>query len=65
MKVTDADGNEVPPGEVGEIWMKPPDRPTYRYIGAEARRATAGSRSATWAGWTTTATSTSPIAAPT
>ena len=38
MKVTDPDGNEVPRGEVGEIWMKPPgDRPTYRYIGAEAR----------------------------
>jgi bile acid-coenzyme A ligase len=38
MKVTDADGNEVPAGEVGEIWMKPPaDRPTYHYIGAEAR----------------------------
>ena len=38
MKVTDREGKDVPPGEVGEIWMKPPgDRPTYRYIGAEAR----------------------------
>ena len=37
MKVTDAEGNEVPAGEVGEIWMKPPDTPTYRYLGAEAR----------------------------
>jgi bile acid-coenzyme A ligase len=37
MKVTDADGNEVARGEVGEIWMKPPDTPTYRYLGAEAR----------------------------
>jgi bile acid-coenzyme A ligase len=38
MKVTDADGNVLPPGEVGEIWMKPPaDRATYHYIGAEAR----------------------------
>ncbi|MEA3020074.1 MAG: bile acid-coenzyme ligase [Actinomycetota bacterium] len=37
MKVTDADGNEVARGEVGEIWMLPPDTPTYRYIGAEAR----------------------------
>ncbi|MEA3055452.1 MAG: bile acid-coenzyme ligase, partial [Actinomycetota bacterium] len=37
MKVTDADGNEAPRGEVGEIWMKPPETATYRYIGAEAR----------------------------
>ena len=37
MKVTDADGRELPAGEVGEIWMKTPDRPTYHYIGAEAR----------------------------
>jgi bile acid-coenzyme A ligase len=38
MKVTDEDGNELPPGEVGEIWMRPPEgRATYRYIGAEAR----------------------------
>lgn len=37
MKVLDADGNEVPRGEVGEIWMKPPEVPSYRYIGAEAR----------------------------
>ena len=38
MIVTDPEGNECPRGEVGEIWMKPPDdRPTYRYIGAEAR----------------------------
>jgi len=37
MKVTDADGNDVPAGEVGEIWMKPPETPTYRYLGAEAR----------------------------
>jgi bile acid-coenzyme A ligase len=37
MRVLDADGNEVPRGEVGEIWMKPPETATYRYIGAEAR----------------------------
>ena len=37
MKVTDAEGNEVMAGEVGEIWMKPPETPTYRYLGAEAR----------------------------
>ena len=40
------------------------DAPTYRYIGAEprTRRRAAGSRSATWAGSTTTATSTSATA---
>jgi bile acid-coenzyme A ligase len=38
MKITDEQGDEVPVGEVGEIWMKPPeDNPTYRYIGAVAR----------------------------
>ena len=52
----------LPPGEVGEIWMRrgPGEPPTYRYIGAEAGdAAAAGSRSATWAGSTRTATSTS------
>ncbi len=38
MKITDDDGNELPPGEIGEIWMKPPEEgATYRYLGAEAR----------------------------
>ncbi|QGG96354.1 AMP-binding protein [Actinomarinicola tropica] len=39
MKICDDDGHELPPGEVGELWMRiDPDRPrTYRYIGAEAR----------------------------
>ena len=37
MRICDAEGNELPPGEVGELWMKVPDRATYRYIGAEAR----------------------------
>ena len=37
MRVTDADGTPLPPGEVGEIWMRPPpDRVSYRYIGATA-----------------------------
>jgi bile acid-coenzyme A ligase len=36
MRVAGADGEEVPPGTVGEIWMRPPpDRVTYRYVGAE------------------------------
>ena len=39
MQVLDPDGQPVPAGEVGEIWMRRPggDRPSYRYIGAEAR----------------------------
>ncbi|HEY1831553.1 MAG TPA: AMP-binding protein [Acidimicrobiales bacterium] len=36
--VRDADGNDLPAGEVGTIWMRNPNpRPTYRYIGATAR----------------------------
>ena len=39
MKVLDDDGNECPPGEVGEIYMRPRPggRPTYRYIGSSAK----------------------------
>ena len=36
--ITDDDGNEVPIGEMGEVWMRSlRDTPTYRYVGAEAR----------------------------
>lgn len=39
MKVLDDEGRECPPGEVGEIYMRPRpgSRPTYRYIGSTAR----------------------------
>jgi bile acid-coenzyme A ligase len=39
MKVLDADGEEVPPGVVGELWMRRGQgvENPYRYIGAEAR----------------------------
>lgn len=39
MKVLDDDGNECPPGVVGEIYMRPSpgSRPTYRYVGATAK----------------------------
>jgi bile acid-coenzyme A ligase len=39
MKVLDDDGNECPPGVVGEIYMRPTPGhgPTYRYIGATAK----------------------------
>ena len=62
MKICDGDGNELPTGQQGEVWMRNArDTPTYRYVGAEAQHAAtaAGSRSATWAGSTRTATSTS------
>ena len=39
MRVLDADGNELPPGQVGEIWMRRGEDapPSYRYVGAEAK----------------------------
>src|SRR5438552_3298639 len=39
MKVFDEEGNECPPGEVGEIYLRPTpgSPPTYRYIGATPR----------------------------
>ena len=45
MRVLDADGVEVPPGTVGEIWMRRgvDAPPSYRYIGAKAK-----SRSDNW-----------------
>src|SRR5205807_1096247 len=35
----DAQGNELPPGQVGEIWMRrgPDAPPSYKYVGAEAK----------------------------
>jgi bile acid-coenzyme A ligase len=40
MRILDAAGRELPPGEVGEIWMRrgPDASPSYRYVGASARR---------------------------
>ena len=39
MKVLDDDGNECPPGVVGEIYMRPApgSAPTYRYVGTTAK----------------------------
>jgi bile acid-coenzyme A ligase len=41
MKVVGPDGEELPPGEVGEIYMRTSAQgsPTYTYVGAEARTA--------------------------
>jgi bile acid-coenzyme A ligase len=40
MCIMDAEGNVLPPGEVGEVFLKRPvgAGPSYRYIGAEARK---------------------------
>ncbi len=39
MKIVDERGNTLPPGEIGEVFMRPKAGPgtTYRYIGAEAK----------------------------
>ena len=39
LRVLDAEGRELPPGEVGEVFMLPPggQGSTYRYVGATAR----------------------------
>jgi bile acid-coenzyme A ligase len=39
MKVLDDEGNPLPSGEVGEIYMRPSpgSAPTYRYVGATAK----------------------------
>lgn len=39
IKILDPDGNEVPRGEMGEVWMRRTrEAETYRYVGAQARR---------------------------
>jgi bile acid-coenzyme A ligase len=41
--ITDPLGTELPAGTEGEVWMRGlRDRPTYRYVGAEARRLDGG-----------------------
>src|SRR4029077_9211176 len=38
MKICDEDGNELPIGQQGEVWMRATrDAATYRYVGAEAK----------------------------
>jgi len=52
MKVCDADGNELPPGEEGEVWMRSGrDVPTYRYVGADAKTLDGGWESLGDMGW--------------
>jgi len=52
VSITDVDGNEVPSGVEGEVWLKSGvDRPTYRYVGAEARTRDGGWESLGDNGW--------------
>lgn len=38
IKILNEEGEQLPPGEVGEVWLlPPPDRKTYHYIGAEPK----------------------------
>ncbi|MBV9485403.1 MAG: AMP-binding protein [Frankiaceae bacterium] len=51
MEVTDAAGNPLPPGEVGEVWLRSPVGPTYKYLGATARGREGGWESLGDLGW--------------
>jgi bile acid-coenzyme A ligase len=44
LRILDAQGRDLPPGRVGEIYMMPRDGPgtTYRYVGAEATQTADG-----------------------
>ena len=50
--VLDADGEPVPPGTVGEVWLRSGrSEPTYRYVGTEARTREGGWESLGDLGW--------------
>jgi bile acid-coenzyme A ligase len=50
--VCDADGNPLPPGEQGEIWLRSErETPTYRYVGAHAKTLDNGWESLGDVGW--------------
>jgi bile acid-coenzyme A ligase len=50
--ICDTDENELPAGQEGEVWLRTVrDRPTYRYIGATARRREGGWESLGDMGW--------------
>lgn len=52
VQITNADGNEVPPREMGEVWMRNlRGTPTYRYVGAEPRTRDDGWESLGDMGW--------------
>ncbi len=52
MKVCDEDGNELPVGQQGEVWMRSTrDTPTYEYVGADAKTLDGGWESLGDVGW--------------
>lgn len=52
ISIRDEFGNELPPGEQGEVWMRPTrETPTYQYLGAEAKRLEGGWESLGDVGW--------------
>jgi bile acid-coenzyme A ligase len=52
MKICDEDGNDLPVGEQGEVWMRSErDTPTYLYVGAEAKTLDGGWESLGDIGW--------------
>ena len=52
VQITDDDGNELPPREMGEVWLRNlRDTPTYRYVGAEPRTRDGGWESLGDMGW--------------
>jgi bile acid-coenzyme A ligase len=52
ISITDEEGNEVPTGVEGEVWLKSGlQSPTYRYVGAEARTREGGWESLGDNGW--------------
>ncbi len=53
MKIVDESGTTLPAGDIGEVFMRfaDPAKPTYRYIGAEARTIEGGWESLGDMGW--------------
>jgi bile acid-coenzyme A ligase len=53
IRVLDPEGRELPPGEIGEVWMRRgPDAPaSYRYIGADPKARPGGWESLGDMGW--------------
>lgn len=53
MEIRDGDGNPVPAGQAGEVWMRrgPGIPPPYTYVGAEAKTAAEGWESLGDLGW--------------
>lgn len=50
--VLDPDGRPLPPGELGEVWLRTArDTPSYRYVGAEPRTREGGWESLGDMGW--------------